>query len=465
MRKEAMKKILFPFVLCASLAVAQESSPNADYYQTAYKLYGTALRAQLHQIIKDHTVVSYSSLYTHYQSTDNKPNGKVWDMYSDVPGGAPAYEYSHGQKTCGSYSKEGDCYNREHSWPQSWFNSQSTPSSDLFHVYPTDGYVNNRRSNYAFGVVGVASWTSSNGSKVGASFSPGYTGTVFEPINAYKGDFARSAFYMSVRYYGEDGGWSTSSGTNKSDLLPWYSAQLLKWHLSDTVSQKELNRNDAVFGIQHNRNPFIDHPEFAAEIWNTAAAPLVAAVTAPTLQSVVVDFTRYVDSTASVTAANFTLDHGIGSPASVEWGVNSDVSKLKLNVPALEPGTTYALQIKNLKSINAVTMPDTTVTFKTPGIASVRGERTLPAGFVLGQNYPNPFNPSTTIPFSVVTERPLTLTVYDMLGRIAARPAEGVYGAGEHRVTFDASALSGGIYYYRLDSRGESSKRKMLLLK
>jgi hypothetical protein len=141
-------------------------------------------------------------------------------------------------------------------------------NSDIFHLYPTDGYVNSMRGNYPFGKVGTANWTSQNGSKRGNCVSPGYSGTVFEPRDEYKGDFARSYFYMETRYYNEGGNWPGSPMTSGSQLLPWGQTVMLLWHLQDPVSQKEINRNDSIYkNVQHNRNPFIDHPEYAGQIW------------------------------------------------------------------------------------------------------------------------------------------------------------------------------------------------------
>ncbi len=237
------------------------------YYDNANGLIGTALHQALHDIIDNHTVISYSGLHSAYPTTDKKPNGKVWDMYSDVPGGTPPYEFTFNTDKCGTYQKEGDCYNREHSFPQSWFNESSPMVSDLYHVVPTDGYVNGKRSNYPMGEVGTASWTSQNGSLLGSCSSPGYSGTVFEPIDGYKGDFARIFFYMATRYLNEDNNWQNNAMVDGSQLKPWALNQLYQWHLQDTVSQKEINRNDAVYTYQNNRNPFVDHPEFVDSIW------------------------------------------------------------------------------------------------------------------------------------------------------------------------------------------------------
>ncbi|MBL7904220.1 MAG: endonuclease [Bacteroidales bacterium] len=260
-------KRLFILALLA-IAVTAKSQPPAGYYDAANGLSGTALQAALHNIIDNHYVQSYNSLHEHFESTDRKPNGTVWDMYSDVPGGNPPYVYNFTSgDQCGSYNGEGDCYNREHSFPKSWFDDMSPMYSDLFHLYPTDGYVNGRRSNYPYGTVGSASWTSENGCKLGSCNYPGYSGTVFEPIDAYKGDFARTYFYMATRYYNEDNGWPGSDMVNGSQPRPWALALLKEWHLSDPVSQKEIDRNNAVYEIQNNRNPYIDHPEFIAQIW------------------------------------------------------------------------------------------------------------------------------------------------------------------------------------------------------
>lgn len=257
-------------LLCCFQALGQ---PPAGYYNPAQGLYGLQLKAALHDIIDGHTSVTYQSLYAYFQQTDIKTGNIVWDIYSDIPSGTPPYTYYYNNgDECGNYTQEGDCFNREHSWPNSWFGGEVMPMySDLFHLYPTDGYVNNRRANYPFGKVGTSSWTSQNGSKVGNCISPGYSGTVFEPIDEYKGDFARSYFYMSTRYYSEDAGWPGSDMTNGADLLNWARTMLLLWHQQDPVSQKETDRNNLVYGIQNNRNPFIDNPQFVNDIWEEGA--------------------------------------------------------------------------------------------------------------------------------------------------------------------------------------------------
>ncbi|MBO4655440.1 MAG: endonuclease [Bacteroidales bacterium] len=262
-----MKKhlLLITAILWAFSLSAQEP---AGYYNAANGKKGQALRIALAQIINNNAIeLSYGSgLWNAFLQTDVR-NNKIWDIYSDIPGGTPPYEYTPGTNQCGNYSGEGNCYNKEHSVPASWFGNQTPMYSDLFHIYPTDGYVNNRRSNYPYGEVGNASWTSRNGSKLGSSVTPGYSETVFEPIDAYKGDLARGFFYMCTRYYNRDFDKSSPSMFTDGNLNPWALAMLIRWHEEDPVSQKEIDRNNAVYALQHNRNPFIDYPELVGKIF------------------------------------------------------------------------------------------------------------------------------------------------------------------------------------------------------
>ena len=230
------------------------------YYDNAEGKTGDELKVALHNIIKGHTVISYAKIRDAYAYTDCDDEGLIIDLYSN---------YRYRVDDNGSYQKEGDSYNREHTWPQSWFKVSGAPKSDLFHVYPVDGYVNGQRSNHPYGEVDKPKYTSTNGSKLGPCVTEGYTGTAFEPADEYKGDIARGLFYMSVRYYSEDSKWGSSGMTNKSQILPWAMTMLLRWSDHDPVSQKEIDRNNTIYGgYQGNRNPFIDHPEYAHMIWD-----------------------------------------------------------------------------------------------------------------------------------------------------------------------------------------------------
>lgn len=255
------QRLLYTLLFVATIACATAQIP-AGYYNSAAGKSGEELRTALYQIIKSHTAVSYNDLWNSYRATDVMPSGKVWDIYSDRPGETAAYYYEFGTDQCGSYTREGDCYNREHTVPQSWFGDATPMKTDLFHVYPTDGWVNNKRGNLQYGTVPSPTWTSTNGSKLGPCGFPGCSGTAFEPIDAYKGDLARSYFYMTVCYKDKNLGQTSESMFSGSQLLDWARQMMVEWHNADPVSEKEIDRNQVIYNqIQHNRNPFIDCPE------------------------------------------------------------------------------------------------------------------------------------------------------------------------------------------------------------
>ena len=240
----------------------------SGYYSAADNKKGSALLSALHGCIDGHTTLSYSSLENYYDDTDLTADGYIWDMYS----------------TCkftindagGTQKRICDVWNKEHSIPQSWFGESSPMKSDLFHVYPTDARVNNFRSNMPYGETSNRSYIDGDSKAlgyIGTSNFSGYTGKVFEPVDQYKGDFARTYFYMVARYLdknfnkSENGKvvFTYSGGT--TGLTTYATNLFLKWHRQDPVSQKEIDRNNAVYTHQKNRNPFIDYPYMAEYIW------------------------------------------------------------------------------------------------------------------------------------------------------------------------------------------------------
>ncbi|MCP4061296.1 MAG: endonuclease I [Pseudoalteromonas sp.] len=251
------------------------------YYVTTQGLSSYALKTELYNIIKNHSSQGYSAIWNFYDSSARdkyfENDNSILDIYSEKPNGSDSYTYTAVSDQCGTYNSEADCYNREHSFPKSWFGGSNEPmNSDVHHIYATDGYVNSKRSNHPFGEVASASFTSTNGSKVGsAASSINYSGTVFEPIDEFKGDFARAYFYMATRYENVIGSWQNNTtasnavlnGTSNQVFENWVVAMLLNWHNADPVSQMELDRNQAAYEFQGNRNPYIDHPEFVEMIW------------------------------------------------------------------------------------------------------------------------------------------------------------------------------------------------------
>ena len=247
---------------------AFRAAPNGsgNYYAPADGKSGQALKTAMYQIIKlsSPAPIGYDGLYEAYKKTDTRPDGYVRDWYSNTT------KYKHVTDKAGSYSKEGDCYNREHLVPQSWFGS-GVPKSDIMHVVPTDGYVNNMRGNYPLAEVETTDYVSNGGyCKRGTCKTPGYTGDVFEPNDEIKGDIARIYFYMVTAYQDLATKWgNVFDGKTYPGFDSWYLTMLMRWSKQDPVDEVEIARNNAVYSEtkQKNRNPFVDYPGLEDYIW------------------------------------------------------------------------------------------------------------------------------------------------------------------------------------------------------
>lgn len=252
------------------------------YYDGTAALNGYPLKTKLKEIITNgHDDQGYNNLWNAYKIGDldkyYENDNTILDIYSEKPLTADAYTYTPGINQCGGStpSAEGGCYNREHLFPQGFFNEAFPMKSDYHHILPTDNVVNGKRSNYPFGKVGNTVWVSTNGSKLGTSNFPGYGGTAFEPIDEFKGDVARSLLYFITRYEDQLPNFKINDSNNPQDgsknrgFEQWYINLLLLWHQMDPVSPKETARNNYAFTFQKNRNPFIDHPEWVNMIWTS----------------------------------------------------------------------------------------------------------------------------------------------------------------------------------------------------
>ncbi|MBQ8939283.1 MAG: endonuclease [Paludibacteraceae bacterium] len=341
-----MKKhcLTFLALLCAAqmvLAAAVTTPANIpSYYSAVDGKSGSNLWSAVSSVTnKGYSSIGYSGLYSAYLKTDVYPAdsvgkaGKIWDMYGECG-------FSSGDK-CGSYSGVCDCYNREHSIPQSWWGGGTGGiGNDIFHVLPTDGKINGVRSNYEYGEVnGGTNW---NGNKYGsagswatdkktiataANESVNGSGNVFEPKNQYKGDWARGILGVLVKWQQSNlttsnnffSGTYTASGyyglTKKAVVL------LMKWHREDPVSQKEIDRNNGIQQTQGNRNPFIDYPYLAEYIWGEHAGETVdmAKLMPSTDPSFVPGVSNgWRDSSTPVDPHSDVIRHG------VTWSVNGE---------------------------------------------------------------------------------------------------------------------------------------------
>jgi endonuclease I len=266
-----MKLILIAlFLLNSTLALANGAR---TYYDSIPNLSGYELKSALKKLLKKtHEDRGYKQLYRIYAKSDKDVtydgDNSVVDIYSENPNGKDPYVYKSTQR-CGTYRGEADCYNREHLFPQSSFDKKAPMRSDIFHVYASDGYVNNRRGHYSFGEVSDVEWKSQNGCKLGKSANPGPGDKVFEPINEFKGDIARAMLYFATRYEDKVARFHHEmlDGSKDKVYKTWFLELMLKWHRQDPVSAHEIRRNQVGFEFQGNRNPFIDHPEWVEKIW------------------------------------------------------------------------------------------------------------------------------------------------------------------------------------------------------
>ena len=257
MKRFALSIFLLLLVVCAT---AQK-----EYYTSVDGVKGgAALKTALHELIKNHKVISYgsgeSSTWGAFYTTDAAvENGqrRVLDMYSNEK----RYFGSKGSAVSGM--------NIEHSVAKSWWGgNKNNAYCDIHHLNPSDQNANSRKSNYPLGELTSVSWD--NGvTFVGKANIDGSSMNAYEPCDEYKGDFARVFMYMFTCY--QDLTWEyTWMNYEKSTyptLKPWAVELLLKWHKQDPVSEKEVNRNNAVYAVQGNRNPYVDYPQLADYVW------------------------------------------------------------------------------------------------------------------------------------------------------------------------------------------------------
>lgn len=247
-------------------------SYEGTYYNSVTESQGMPLKNKLHSIISNGFVsVGYDGLFNVYPDSDARPDdGTLFDNYGDI-------HFPVNNKRCGSYGAVGDCWNREHSIPKSWWGgAKNNMYSDAHHLLPTDGYINNWRSNYALGEVVTPTsgkvYSFQNDIEGVAKLGKDSGGaTVFEPADCYKGDMARIYFYFATKWEDAatsgDGAKVFTSSTTNCHLTAAAKEMFLRWHRADPVSIKEVKRNEGVFKHQKNRNPFVDHPEYVEAIW------------------------------------------------------------------------------------------------------------------------------------------------------------------------------------------------------
>ena len=315
-----MKKITsFIVTVCCSFTIFAQAPAN--YYNSATAT-GYTLKSQLKTIISaNHNALSYTPGLWNLYSSNAANNGfrdkyyendnTILDIYSEKPVTVDPYTYTVISDQCGNYSSEGDCYNREHLIPQSYFDENAPMKTDAFHVWPSDGKVNGERGNLPFGKVASANYTSQNGTKRGTSAVTGFSGTVVEPINEFKGDIARAYFYFATRYEDLMDDFYTDVTQSQTQVKAMFDGStdkvfntgfldvLYQWHLQDPVSARETDLNNYIYSEQGNRNPYIDNPQYVTAVWyphllSTNKAELVEFNVYPNPVSEILFFTKDV---------------------------------------------------------------------------------------------------------------------------------------------------------------------------
>lgn len=344
-----MKKVITSFLTVLTIGITAWADIPVGYYSNAIGKHDEALMTALEGIIYTHTQLSYNYMWTAFDATDLGSDGYYIDMYSTC-------KYNNQSDHVGGASYVGEGINREHSFPKSWFGGEVFPMfTDLTMLIPTDAYVNQRRNNHPYGVcAGGITYTNEQmgvtmKGKLGTSTYNGYTATVFEPDDEYKGDFARIYFYMVTCYKSDISNWPGCdqldyTNNNYKAFSNWSMQLLMEWHRADPVSQKEIKRNEAVYSEQGNRNPFIDHPELAEYIWGIKQNANWTGEDTPDPIVKEVPVMLAVDTTA-VTGSSFRAD----------WTAVENVSSYTLQVNRIAvPGdeTTTLLMTENFSKIN-----------------------------------------------------------------------------------------------------------------
>ncbi len=465
--QNVIDKDIFQFQLndsvsAAVISVSGSGKLENHFYDSTFNLYDKELKDELYKLINSHTALGYNLARDKmFMEIDNKKvngQGASQNTLEGVYTGREAVGYtSRSDAQSSTYD-----FNTEHTWPQSNFNSNEPMKSDLYHLYPTDSYANNKRSNYPFGNVTTVSWQE-GGSKLGSDGSA----TVFEPRDAHKGNVSRSMFYFITCYPQNYGNFFSKKQENVFRV----------WNVTDPVDTAEMLRNDAIASYQHNRNPFIDNPGFVNRIYD-----FVNGTSHPVYANLLTSQNELVfDSTAvgDTSALSFYL-------------INSGDDQLRISSVSIDDSTFKWVEIpgiiseKNFSKVNLIFIPDSagdynsTITFAGNGgtksiiLKGIGKSKTTTAvkdnvqssfDYNLYQNYPNPFNPSTTISYQIKREGLVSIKIYDVLGNEVKTLVNEQKMPGRYSVNFDAGFLSSGIYFYSIRINNFISTKSMVLLK
>lgn len=472
-----MKQYFLHFIAFAFFTNISAQIPTGYYTNTSGKNCA-ALKTALKTIVTNgNAPKSYGDLWTQYQISDIKPRtvgtgsaNVIYDIYSAKLGGVDPYQFTPGTGVGGQQDQgsgggsEGQFYNREHSVPQSWFDGNTDvpgPTTDYHHIFPTDKKVNNVRSNYIYGEVATASYTSLNGSKLGSSSFAGLTGTVFEPIDSFKGDVARAFLYFVTRYESNMATYATNTEALQAfepNTFPSvdiaYLKLMIRWHSLDPVSAKEIARNNAGYMFQGNRNPYVDHPEYVTQVWNN---------TCPGLTLLPVDVLYF---TGKLQADKVVLN----------WEVENEINFKEYVVERSTNGTYFtAVGAIAATGRKAYTYTDDANTNKGSRVyyrlKKVDKDGTFTYSDVFSIHiplnikfsvYPNPASDVIQLQFSTNSNATIQVVVTDLVGKTLINKA---FVASNGLVKISTSNLTNGTYLVKAIIAGEQYLQKIVVAK
>lgn len=456
----------------------------AGYYAAANALTCQNLKTALRNIITPGQVsFSYGSLDDTQMPivdtirSDDGASAIIWDIYTNNPIGPEPFTFNSGQNPSGGFcvgstpGSEGGCWNKEHTFPRSWFKLggsayQQPTEADLFIVRPADSKINGNRGNIPYSQVGSTTYQfPTSGSypgypmppnpvldKIGASNFPGVTAaSAFEPYDGVKGDVARSYFYVLTRYQNELANWVTLNGasgittavdgTTNGGIYPSFQLSYLymmyTWHILDPVDQKEKYRNDLVYTQQYNRNPFIDNPDYVALVWQcTGVLPVT-----------ILDFTGTM----------------MNESVLLNWTATQETRFRNYNIQRSTDGVNFytigSVEGKNLSTYSYLDkqLPNAGVAYYRLQMVDIDGKAVTSKVVIirLKENYfdvqvfPNPAADQVSISLS----RPLTqvgqLSLSDISGRIVMKQN---IPSNQKTIALDAVKLAAGRYFISIIS-------------
>ncbi len=488
-----------PFYNTTSLdgsATTTNSGIPAGYYNAVAGLNCGPLKTALCNIITSgQFALNYSTIdnieipIVDTIRSDDALRSIIWDVYSNNNTGPEPFEFNSSQTPTGGFcggsspSTVGVCWNKEHTFPRSWFklggtSYQQPTEADLYLVRPTDAKINSERGNIPYSTVGTPTSFQfpTVGAypgypippnpvldKIGPSNYPGVTAaSAFEPHDAVKGDLARGYFYILTRYQNELANWTTlnsatsisvvADGTTNGGLYPSFRLSYLQmmysWNNLDPVDAKEINRNELVYSQQNNRNPYVDHPEYVALVWQcTGVLPVT-----------ITDFTAQKNNEFVLLKWYATFETNF-KKYEIERSIDG-IRFYKIGEVAGRNLANYSFTDNNLPNANTVyyrlKMIDIDEKFTNSKTIAIK----IASNFSNAQIYPNPTKNKLIVKLQQALNEKSNLIITDLSGKIILQQVV----AGQKIIDLDVGKLSAGRYFINISNPSEVINQSFVVI-